>query len=152
MTKSRLAISLQSTIVSAIAGIMQNIENDSCRKSKRGKKHIWGLRDRVGTPVRSRILPDDMSCATRTRRTLTAINRAMFEFFVRIFDLNRSPNRCQAPGATPGRMLANRLPKSVPKSVPGTRCGARSDASKQSAQIGARHEWHCTPGVRAQVL
>ena len=37
-----------------------------------------------------------------------------------------SPNRCQAPGATPVRMLANR----VPKSVPGTRCSARSDASK----------------------
>ena len=26
-----------------------------------------------------------------------------------------------------------------PKSVPGTRCGAGSDASKQGAQIGARH-------------
>ena len=45
------------------------------------------------------------------------------------------PNRCQAPGAEPGRMLANRLPKSVP----GTRCSAGSDASKQGAQIGARH-------------
>ncbi len=45
------------------------------------------------------------------------------------------PNRCHAPGAAPGRMLANRLPKSVP----GTRRGARSDASKQTAQIGARH-------------
>ena len=32
-------------------------------------------------------------------------------------------------------MLANRLPKSVP----GTRCGAGLDASKQGAQIGARH-------------
>ena len=35
-------------------------------------------------------------------------------------------NRCQALGATPGRMLANR----EPKSVPGTRCGAGPDASK----------------------
>ena len=69
-----------------------------------------------------------------------------------------APNRCQAPGATPCRMLANRGPKSVPnrcqapgeepvrmlanrelKSVPGTRCGASPDASKQGAQIGARH-------------
>jgi hypothetical protein len=65
-----------------------------------------------------------------------------------------APNRCQAPGGEPGRMLANRLPKSVPgtrygarsdaskkepKSVPGTRRGARSDASKQVPQIGARH-------------
>jgi hypothetical protein len=32
-------------------------------------------------------------------------------------------------------MLANR----VPTSVPGTRYGARPDASKQAAQIGARH-------------
>ena len=39
------------------------------------------------------------------------------------------PSRCQAPGAAPGRMLANR----VPKSVPGTRCGARPDASKKGA-------------------
>ena len=69
-------------------------------------------------------------------------------------------------GTVPG-LLANRVPKSVPgtrcgarpdaskqepKSVPGTRCDARSDASKQGAQIGARHEWHGTPGVRAQVL
>ena len=36
------------------------------------------------------------------------------------------PNRCQAPGAAPGRMLANR----GPTSVPGTRCEARLDASK----------------------
>ena len=49
--------------------------------------------------------------------------------------IGASPNRCQAPGATPGRMLANRLPKSVP----GTRCDARPDASKQAAQIGVRH-------------
>ena len=74
----------------------------------------------------------------------------------------RRPNRCQAPGATPGQMLANRWPraaKSVPgtrcgnrsdaskqaaRSVPGTRCGARSDASKQAAQIGARHELYCS--------
>jgi len=35
---------------------------------------------------------------------------------------NRRTSRCQAPGAEPGRMLANRRPKSVP----GTRCGARS--------------------------
>ena len=55
---------------------------------------------------------------------------------------NRGPNRCQAPGATPGRMLANR----EPKSVPGTRCEARSNASKQGAQIGARHP------VRSQVI
>jgi len=48
---------------------------------------------------------------------------------------NRAPNRCQAPGAEPGRMLANR----EPKSVLGTRCDARPDASKQGAQIGARH-------------
>ncbi len=47
----------------------------------------------------------------------------------------RSPNRCQAPGATPGWMLANR----EPKSVPGTSCDARSDASKPGSQIGARH-------------
>jgi hypothetical protein len=39
---------------------------------------------------------------------------------------NRGPNRCQAPGAEPGRMLANR----GPKSVPGTRCSAGPDASK----------------------
>ena len=39
-------------------------------------------------------------------------------------------------------MLANR----GPKSVPGTRCGARSNASKQGAQIGARHP------VRSQVI
>ncbi len=64
-------------------------------------------------------------------------------------------NRCQAPGATPGRMLANREPKSVPgtrcdarsdaskpgaKSVPGTWCDARLDASKPEAQIGASKE------------
>jgi len=66
-----------------------------------------------------------------------------------------APNRCQAPGAAPGRMLANR----VPKSVPGSRCGPRPDASKHAVpnrcqapgadpgrmlanrlpQIGARH-------------
>jgi len=45
-------------------------------------------------------------------------------------------------------MLANR----VLKSVPGTRCGASPDASKQGAQIGARHpvrdlpKW--VPGTR----
>ena len=54
---------------------------------------------------------------------------------------NRRPNRCQAPSAEPSRMLANR----PLKSVPGTRCGAKSDASKQAAQIGARHQ------VRSQV-
>ena len=42
-------------------------------------------------------------------------------------DSTEGPHRCQAPGAEPGRMLANR----EPKSVPGTRCGARSDASNQ---------------------
>ena len=31
--------------------------------------------------------------------------------------------------------------------MPGTRCEARSDASKQGAQIGAWHEWYCTPVV-----
>jgi hypothetical protein len=50
-----------------------------------------------------------------------------------------APNRCQAPGEEPGRMLANR----ELKSVPGTRCGASPDASKQGpeigAEIGARH-------------
>ena len=35
----------------------------------------------------------------------------------------------------------------VPKSVPGTGCDARSNASKQGAQIGAWHEWYCTPVV-----
>ena len=74
--------------------------------------------------------------------------------------IGASPNRCQAPGATPGRMLANRElnrcePKSVPgtwcnarldaskagaKSVPGTWCDARSDASKPEAQIGTSKE------------
>ena len=97
------------------------------------------------------------------------------------FGIASGPNRCQAPGATPGRMLAHREPESVPgtrckarsmlanrepKSVPGTGCNARSmlanrvpesvpgtgcearlDASKQGAQIGAWHEWYCTPVV-----
>jgi hypothetical protein len=40
-------------------------------------------------------------------------------------DASRRPNRCQAPGATPGQMLANRWSRAA-KSVPGTRCGARS--------------------------
>jgi hypothetical protein len=105
------------------------------------------------------------------------------------------PSRCQAPGAAPGRMLANRrlnrcqapgakqihrslglrpepadaskqAARSVrqpdrcdqvgaTKSVPGTRCVARSDASKQAAQIGARHQvrskstvaWVCDPSL-----
>jgi hypothetical protein len=42
-------------------------------------------------------------------------------------------------------MLANR----GPKSVPGTRCGARSDASKQGAQIGARHSVRRQGGMLA---
>jgi hypothetical protein len=47
---------------------------------------------------------------------------------------NRRTNRCQAPGATPGRMLANWRTNRCDKSVPGTRCDARSDASKQAAR------------------
>ena len=51
---------------------------------------------------------------------------------------NRSPNRCQAPGGEPGRMLANRCPKSVP----GTRWGARVDCRPGDgfdSAIGTKH-------------
>jgi hypothetical protein len=39
--------------------------------------------------------------------------------------------------------------------VPGTlwtEPGFASNAGHQVPDSGARHEWHCTPGVRAQVL
>jgi len=48
---------------------------------------------------------------------------------------NRGLNRCQAPGAAPGRMLANRGPKSVPGTNGTVRLGSERKFSSGTWKI-----------------